>query len=308
MKVYVGAALLVVTLVSTAPAQVDERLAAYTGRNAKGYLSPLVDALHTNLNSGLFHSADIPTRDFYVTIEMNGMATFFGEDSRTFTATTEGDFLPEQSTSAPTVVGGNNAVFVEGEAGTQFAFPGGFNVDHIWFASPQLRVGSWHGTEVLGRLAWYDTGVPELGDATAWGVGVRHSISQYLPSLHPLDVAVAATYQDARLQDDGGHSVLQSDVFSASLQTGALLGAMYPYAGLTASWFHMNARYEFDEDFGLEPFSLDFEYDAAFQATLGIAYRIGGFAAYGEYNWADESSLAAGLSVTVPFNNRSATP
>jgi hypothetical protein len=83
---------------------------------------------------------------------------------------------------------------------------------------------------------------------------------------------------------------------------------MYPYAGVTASWFDMHARYEFDEDIGLDPFTMDFEYDTAFQATFGIAYRMGGFAAYGEYNWADQSSLAAGLSVTVPFNNRSTTP
>lgn len=308
LRIIAGIVLLAISHASAAGAQVEERLAAYTGRNAKGYLAPLVDAFRSNLNAGLFHSADIPPRGFYVTLEVNAMATYFDEDSRTFVATTEGDFIPEQSVSAPTVVGNNDARFVDGVAGTQFAFPGGFDVDHIWFASPQLRVGSWRGTEAVGRLVLYDTGIPELGDVTAWGVGARHSISQYFPGWRPIDVAVSAAWQEAQLQDQTGHDVLLSNIFTAGIHSSVMLGSMVPYGGVSVSWFDMRARYEFDPDFGLEPIAMDFTYDEEFQLTLGIAYRVGGIDAYGEYNWADQSSLAAGLSVTVPFNSRSATP
>jgi hypothetical protein len=70
----------------------------------------------------------------------------------------------------------------------------------------------------------------------------------------------------------------------------------------------MGLEYVFPPDYGLDPFVLDFEYDAELQLTFGIAYHLGGVAVYGEYNYADQSSLAAGLSVTYPSNSRSAAP
>jgi hypothetical protein len=305
----VGVATLVVVMwAAQVHAQVDERLASYTGRNAGGYLAPLVDAFRANLSTALFHSADIPPRGFHVSIELTAMATFFDDESRSFMATTEGDFLPEQTVEAPTVVGDNDAVFVDGTSGTQFAFPGGFNVDHVWYACPQMRVGSLWGTEALGRLIFYDTGVLELGDVTVWGVGLRHDVAQYFQRVNPVDLAVAVTWQSAQLEDAQGNNVIDAGVLSAGVQSGLALGAMYPYLGLSMNWFDMGVQYEFEDDFGLEPIQLDFEYDASFQLTFGMAYRLGGLAVYGEYSLADQDALAAGLSVTFPFNSGSATP
>lgn len=304
----VGVALLVLAWAGTARAQVDERLAAYTGRNAKGYLEPLVDAFRSNLNAALFHSAYVPPKGFYVSLEVNAMGTFFDETSRTFLATTEGNFLPEQTVEAPTVVGDNDAVYVDGNGGTRFAFPGGFDVDNIWFACPQVRIGSWKGTEALGRFIFYDTGVSELGGLTVWGVGVRHSISQYIERVRPIDLALAVNWQDAQLENEGSQEVLQARIFSAGIHSGVALGGMYPYAGLSADWYEMDIRYQFEQDSTLEPIELDYRYDVEFQLTLGIAYQLGGIAAYGEYSLADQSCLAGGLCVTFPFNSRSARP
>lgn len=308
LRIGAGVVLLVVAHAVTAGAQIDERLAAYTGRNAKGYLAPLVDAFRSNLNAGLFHSAYVPPSGFYVSLEVNAMATFFDDDDRTFMATTEGDFLPEQTVEAPTVVGDNDAVFVDGIAGTQFAFPGGFEVDNIWFACPQLRIGSWKGTEALGRLILYDTGMSELGDLTVWGVGLRHSISQYIERVHPVDLALSVNWQSAEVENEDSQGVLHAQSVSASLHSGVALGAMYPYGGLSVDWFDMGVDYRFEDDTGLEPFQLDYQYDAAFQLTLGIAYQVRGLAAYGEYNLAAQNSVAVGLSVTFPFKSKGATP
>lgn len=304
----VGIAALIVTQATPGTAQVDERLAAYTGRNAKGYLAPLVDAFRSSLNAGLFHSAQVEPRGFHVSLEVNAMATFFDDDSRWFMATTDGDFLPQQTVKAPTVVGDNNAVFVDGTAGTQYAFPGGFEIHDIWFTCPQVRIGSWRGTEAVGRLILYSPDAPELGGLTFWGVGVRHNLSQYIEKVRPVDMTLALMWQDGALEDEHGRDILHSKIFTASLQSGLALGDVYPYAGLSMDWFDMRVDYVFEEDIGLDPFRLDFEYDAEFQLTLGMAYRVGGFSAYGEYNLADQSSVAAGLSVTFPFNSRSATP
>ena len=284
--------------------QVDDRLEAYTGRNATGYLAPLVDAFRSNLNSGLFHTAAIPERGFHAGLEFNVMSTFFGEGSRTFIATTEGGFLPETQARAPTVIGDVNAVVVTGNASTQYAFPGGFNVDNMYFTCPQVTVGAWKGTEAVGRLILFDTGISELGRLSVWGGGIRHSISQYAASLHPLDLAIAGYWQIAGLHNEDDLQVIDARLATISLQSGIPWGPVYPYAGLSVNWWKMDLRYRFDEE-GLEPIELDFTSNAELQMTLGVSYQAGLLGFYGEYNVARENTVAAGLSVSFHSNSRS---
>jgi hypothetical protein len=283
---------------------VDDRLEAYTGRNATGYLAPLVDAFRSNLNSGLFHSAAIPADGFHVSLEFNVMSTFFGEDSRTFLATTEGGFQPETQARAPTVIGDVNAVKVTGAASTQYAFPGGFNVDNMYFTCPQITVGAWKGTEAVGRLILFDTGISELGRLSVWGGGIRHSISQHVTRLHPFDLAIAGYWQSAGLKNDDGQQVIDARLTTFSLQSGVYWNSFCPYAGLSVNWWNMDVRYRFDEA-GLEPIALNFTSDAELQMTLGVSYQAGFLAAYGEYNVAQQNTVAAGLSVSFPFSSRS---
>lgn len=294
-------------LAGAARAQVDERLEAYTGRNATGYMAPLVDGFRSNLNSGLFHNALVTPSGFHVSLEFSVMSTFFGEDSRQFLATTENGFSPQTTVLAPTVVGDGNAVYVEGDSALEYAFPGGFDVDNMYLSCPQLRLGSWKGTEAVGRLILYDTGSTEVGRLGVWGAGIRHSVSQYFPGIAPVDVSVAAMWQHAELKNDNDQNVLDSELATVAVHSGVPLGSMYPYAGLSVAWSTMAIRYRFDDIAGAGPLQLDFSSNADLQLTLGVSYQVAFVAAYGEYNVASENSLAAGLSVQFPFSNRSVT-
>lgn len=304
----VGVVFLCLTLLAvSASAQVDNRLEAYTGRNATGYLAPIVDAFRSNLNSALFYSAYVPPKGFHVSLEFNVMATVFGEDSRTFWATTEGDFRPVKVVKAPTVVGDPSAVYVTGDASTQFAFPGGFDVNEMYLTCPQVRVGSWKGTELVGRLILYDTGSSELGRLGVWGAGLRHSVSQYLPGVAPFDIALAAMWQHGELKNGEGQKVLDSELATFAVHSGVTAGPVYPYAGLSVAWYRMAVRYQFDAGSGLEPVALDFDTEAGLQLTLGLSYRVHFMAAFAEYDVARQNSLAAGVSVGFPFSSRSVT-
>ena len=55
----IWSAVLILLLASPLSAQIEDHLSAYTGRNAEGYLDPLVSAMGTCLNGGLFRSGDI---------------------------------------------------------------------------------------------------------------------------------------------------------------------------------------------------------------------------------------------------------
>ena len=298
-----------VILVLAVPArgQVEDRLEAYTGRNATGYLAPLVDAFRSNLNSGLFHTAHVPVSGFHAGIEFNIMSTFFGEDSRTFLATTENGFSPEMTVEAPTVVGGTESVTVTGDASLKYTFPGGFNVDNMYFSCPQVTVGSWKGTEAIGRLILFDTGASDLGRLSVWGAGVRHNLSQYMVRLHPVDLAIAGYWQDAEVQNEDDQEVIDARLATVSLQSGIPVGSFYPYAGLSVNWWRMHVRYEFDDLGTTAPVDLSFVTSGDLQMTLGVSYRVGFLAAYGEYNLAEQNTVAAGLSVNFPFSNRSVT-
>ena len=68
----------------------------------------------------------------------------------------------------------------------------------------------------------------------------------------------------------------------------------------------MDVNYRFDEP-GLDPIALGFQSNGDFQLTVGVSYQVAFVAAYGEYNLAAQSSVAAGLSVNFPFSDRSVT-
>ena len=300
---------LLVLYASVAYAQIEGQLQAYTGRNAGGYLAPLVQAMGTDLTSGQFHSARIPLRGVHASLEFSFMTVFFGERSRSFVATTEGDFAPTQSTAAPTVIGPTEVVYVEGNAGTQFAFPGGFDVDNLPFAAPQLRLGSWHGTEAVFRYLFFDTGDAILGDLSLYGVGARHNLSQYLGESFPADVALAALWQSASLgTNERGNDLIASDSYSVGLQASRQFGNVTPYAGIALDWFSMDVSYVYELFDESESIDLSFEENADVHYTLGVSYSLAFVNAFGEYNLANQNALAVGLAFQYTSSDRSVGP
>ena len=298
----VGAFLFCV-LATTAPASAQNLLEAYNGPNASGYLAPLVDAFRSNLNSGLFNTARIEPNGFHVSLEFVGMTTSFDESSRSFMARTN-QGVNDKYVRAPTIVGDTHAVLTDGYASTVYAFPGGFDVSNWYLSAPQLRIGNWKGTEAMARAIFYNTGNDEIGSLGVWGGGIRHSISQYLPGIAPLDIAVAGMWQHARLHTSQDLDIVNSNLYTVALHTGMAMGPLYPYAGVAVDWYRFGVHYEID---GFDPVNLEYKADQDFQLTLGASYRVGFVAAYGEYNFAAQNTLAAGLSVNFPFSSRSVT-
>ncbi len=297
----VGALLLCTAI--AAPAYAQNPLAAYTGPNASGYMAPLVDAFRSNLNAGLFNTARVEPNGFHVSLELVGMATFFDEASRSFMAKTD-QGVEDKWVRVPTIIGSPDAVFTEGYASTVYAFPGGFDVNDWYLSAPQLRIGNWKGTEAVARAIFYNTGNDDIGSLGVWGGGIRHSVSQYFPGIAPFDVAVAGMWQHAQLHTKQDLDIVNSNLYTLALHTGMAMGPLYPYAGVAVGWYRFGVHYELE---GYDPVDLRLSADHDFQLTLGASYRVGFVAAYGEYNFADQNTLAAGLSVNYPFSSRSVT-
>jgi hypothetical protein len=293
-KAWLGYSALILFLASPISAQVGNQLSAYTGRNASGYLGPVVKASGADLSAGLFHSARIPQRGLQVSLEIAFMSARFSEADRTFRAVTEDGFQPEQAADAPTIIGDREAVSVEGAAGTRFWFPGGFDLASLDFAAPQLRIGSFHGTEALIRFGFYP-GSEDLGDLNLYGAGFRHSVSQYIDNC-PVDIAVGAFWQRFSLGDNerGGDLVLAED-WTVGFQTSKRVSWLEPYVGVAYNDYGVDVSYEGTDPADVIDLSLDS--NSHFQMTLGLSVNVSFLVVHGEYNSGGQDAFALGLAV-----------
>ena len=289
-----GCAFLVLLLASPAAAQIEDQLSAYTGDNATGYLQPLADAFGADLNDGLFHSGQVPLSGPHFKFELRYMSVQFGDDDRTFKATTEGAFLPVTTSDAPTIVGGE-AVEVQGDSGTAYVYPGGFDLSAFALAVPQLRIGAFMGTEALVRYFAMDTGDVELGKISLFGFGLRHNISQYFTAL-PVDLAGGFFWQSFAIgENDAGDDLISTKALSIGVQASKSFSILEPYAGLSLDKFSMDVAYE-DINTGTN-IDLEFDSDTTIHLTLGLAAKLSILNLHAEYNVAGQNSLSLGVAV-----------
>jgi hypothetical protein len=275
-------------------AQIENNLSSYTGPNAEGYLEPLKDAVGSALNTGLYTSGRVPKAGLHVRVEARGMVVNFGDDDRTFEAVTEEYFPDQQTVDAPTVVGSTAAVTVtDPVTHASFAFPGGFDVDRIALAAPQLVVGGVMGTEAIVRYFAMETGDVELGDVSLFGIGARHSVSQYFPGL-PIDVAAMIFWQSFELGDG---ELIDAKAITFGVQGSKSFGLLEPYAGLSMDSFQMDVNYETDINGETESLAVEFDRDNGAHLTLGSALHLGFVHLNGEVNIADQTGFTLGLGL-----------
>jgi hypothetical protein len=280
---------------SPAAAQIEDQLSAYTGANAEGYLQPLVDAIGTNLNGGLYHSARIPVSGFHVSLETPVVAVLFADDDATFEAVTEDGFTPEQTVDAPTVIGAGEATIVEGDEGTSFAFPGGFDLNSFALAVPQLRIGNYMGTEALVRYIAVNTGDVEIGDISLIGFGLRHNINQYFGEDFPVDLAGGFFWQSFTIGDD----LLDSTALSVGVQASKRYGTTFafePYAGVSMDSFGMDVSYESTASGEPEQVEFSFDNEMTARLTLGATLSASIISANAEYFVGGQSGFSFGVS------------
>jgi hypothetical protein len=295
----IGCAGLILLLAAPASyAQIEDQLSAYTGVNAEGYLQPLADAFGADLNDGLFHSAHIAQLGVNISLEFRVMAVLFGDDDRSFDAKTESGFSPQQTVKAPTVVGDGDALIVTGDGGTKFAFPGGFDLNSFAIAVPQLRIGSIRGTQALIRYFAMDTGDVELGDISLFGIGFRHSISQYLAPTFPVDIAGGFFWQSFSLGENNlGNDLISTNALSIGVQASRRFVVLEPYGGLSLDTFSMDVSYESDALGTSDSIDLDFESSTSLHLTLGLGLNFTYAKGFFEYNIASQNSFSFGIAL-----------
>jgi|WetSurMetagenome_2_1015567.scaffolds.fasta_scaffold01624_3 hypothetical protein len=283
---------LIVFLISVPalPQNLEDYITKYNADNGKGYLQPVADAFGASFNSGLFHSAQLKKLGFQAYLGVVTTAAFIPSKSKTFTATTDGEFAPVQSAEVPTVFGPVDPVTVDGNGGTAYVFPGGINAKFIPFAMPQLTIGSLYGTDVTLRYFAYSVN-EDVGSVNMFSWGLRHSISQYFPVL-PLDIAVGFYSQKFNVGD-----YFKANAWIADVQASKRILLFTFYGGLGYENSKTTIHYT-NEDENTE-INYDLTGSNNIRFTAGVTFNLGPVKLNVDYNLASQSILCVGLGVGI---------
>jgi len=252
---------------SLSHADIDELLSRYSGENGKGYVQPLATGFGAGLNSGLYNSAEIKRFGLRFQLELRLTMMLYTDGQRTFEASTGGHFYPPAKVIAPTIIGDGGGAEVTGDGGTKYHFPGGLEVDALFLACPQVTVGSFFGTEGTIRFMALPLG-EDVGTMRLWGVGARHSLSQYISTL-PVDLAIGTFYQRFTLGD-----IIDANLLSVHMIGSKSLPLVTFYGGVGYESCTMHMGYTLDVGDLERQVEFDLEGKNRFRGTVGVGLRL----------------------------------
>ena len=206
--------------------------------NARGYLQPFVDGFGANLNSGIYRSADLGALGLHLKLELVGMGTLIGDGEKTYMGTPPEPF-PQTAVTTATVFGDRGTVVTDSRGTVQYQFQNGqVKTSMMPFLAPQLRIGNILGTEAIFRYV----PIPEIDKfpkVTLFGFGLRHSISQYLPTA-PVDIAAAFFYQTFDIGE-----IFEANAFNIGAQASKSFSVLTVYGGLQYETSTMKVTYAY---------------------------------------------------------------
>ncbi|MEM6632773.1 MAG: DUF6588 family protein [Bacteroidota bacterium] len=262
---------------------------AYTEENANGYISPLTDAFFTSLNTGVFPTSNA-AEGLHIRVGVVGTMAFIPQSMKTFSATTEAPFRPEQTVEVPTVLGATDPVQVQGDNGTAYIFPTGFDVSSIPLAVPQAQIGNLFGTDFTFR--YFAVSLDEsIEDLSFFGLGVRHNFGRYFPD-STLDVNLAYMYQQFQVDDliDARSNLIQ-------VQVGQTLGIFSYYGVIGIVQGSFDLQYDHEDSEGTTEINLDLENNNNLKIGAGAALQASIVNLHLEINVGSPTTIATGLAL-----------
>lgn len=293
--------------------------------NAEFYVAPLVTGLGATLNSGFHQTASVHGM-FGFDLGLRVMAARPPAEAEFFTPSLPGSvsyegFSYDQpyqlvgSGVSPTAVGdGDGAVISpagqfrqdliaagENPDDYQLQFPEGANIPAVPFVVLQGSVGVGLNTEVTLRYLPRYNVHDDVGEISAFGYGIKHSLSAWLPMSPAFDVAVTAGWQDLQIGEYLDATASNYGLI-ASVSTGPL--TIYGLGRREQSTVDISYAVENDSD---NPGLPDNGVEIAFSNKLapqnrmaaGVTFHLVALEISAEYAFAEYNTLAAKVGLSV---------
>jgi len=317
---------LVLAFDGVAQDDLGKQLGKVAGQNAVSYISPLLSGLGADLNSGLYHSADLhDVLGFDIGVKLSAMTPtdedkvfdFVLPDQITYSgftlrAGTDYDKVITGSTTALGEKAGrevkvkSTSTFVPLRGQTIFTTPQGFNLKAVPLIVPQAAVGLPLGFEVMGRFIPTTTIPPSsygepVGKVSFIGFGIRHDIDQYIP-LCPVDIAVHFMTQKLTISDGDDNKILSGSGTAYGAEVSKSLAVLTIYGGFQmekSSWTIEPYKYTdlaTNTNVRIDGFSVDGKNTSRFHAGVRLLLLLVNI--HADYSFAKQPVITAGVGIT----------
>ncbi|HXF99512.1 MAG TPA: DUF6588 family protein [Bacteroidota bacterium] len=306
-------------------------ISQFVGENARPFLQPLADAVSSNVHAGLFAPA-FGSDGLHVSVQIVGMAVGIPDELKTFKAApfsrpvefTQGGIvfigdLQIPAATLPTAAGLSRTSTFTGrltrvrpkglpytpgvydfiQRDATVTVGGGEDFSTVIIGTPQLAVGSLYGTDLLVRYV-PPVSLPELGEAKAFGIGVRHTVDRYV-SL-PFELGAVFMYQSLTLKANEQEYSVEADLSAYTLQImlskriGMGLIGFTPYAAAGYESGTLNVGYVFADPY-IGKQQLEFDGGGRARLLVGIGFSISRITLQADYNIALLNGLSFGIGV-----------
>jgi len=313
------------SLSSTAQDDLGKQLTKVANQNAVNYLSPVLAAWGSDLNSGLYHSADLhDILGFDIGLKVG--AVIVKDEDRVFDLV-----LPDQIKyggvtlnagadydkvipGTPTALGDPNgkavivkstSPFIPLRGQTIFTSPKGFNMKYASLLMPQAAVGLPFGLEVIGRFVPNITLPDDAGKVNFIGFGIRHSIDQYIPLL-PIDVSIHFMTQKLTISDMNDRKIVSASGTAYGIEVSKSIAILTVYGGYQiekSSWDVdlYNPDPSLSQFVGtpvtIDGFHVDGKNTSRFHAGVRLLLAI--INVHADYSFATQPVIAAGVGISL---------
>jgi len=284
---------LVLLLAVDAPAQseLEKAIRQYNSSGVTGYIQPIADLFGANMHAGYYHSAYIPQSGFSLGFDLIAMGAIVTDEQKSYLADAPAGFSPATFKTA-TVFGGKGTTIQNASVpGLEYKGSDGvFNTSIFPLAVPQLRIGSIYGTEAVIRfIAIPSIGEDKVPEISLWGVGARHSISQYIPD-SPLDIAASAFYSNFHVGD-----LITAKGLSFGVQASKSIKILMLYGGMSWEKSTMNLSYKSTDPTAASLIDVDMDGANKFRATVGVGISLGIFKVFADANFGSVTNYSGGI-------------
>lgn len=273
---------------ATAQTEIEKAIQQYSAETVTGYVQPVADLFGADMHAGYYHNAWIAPSGFSLGFDIVAMGSIVQDAQKYYTANTPAGFDPATFKTA-TIFGGTGAT-VNFNGLSYKGSDGIFNTSIFPLIVPQLRIGSLYGSDLTLRFIT----IPEIGEnkmpvITLWGVGVRHSISQYIPH-SPVDIAAGVYFNSFTVGD-----LMDFKGFAANIQASKSIKILILYGGIAYENSKMNLAFKSTDP--TVPASVDIDLDGSnnFRFTAGVGLSLGIIKVFADANFGTVTSYSGGI-------------
>jgi hypothetical protein len=276
---------------ATAQTDLETTLQQYSASAVAGYIQPVADLFGADMHAGYYHNAWIANSGFSLGFDIIAMGSIVDDAQKYYTAYTPAGFTPS-SFKAPTIFGPKEGTSVTMPSGQTYGLSGGIiNSTFFPLIVPQLRIGSLYGSDLTFRFIT----IPNIGDnkfpkIVLWGVGARHSISQYIPEC-PVDIAAGVYFNSFQIGD-----IMDFKGFAVGAQASKSVKIIILYGGIAYESSKMKLTYNTTDPTAAAS-GVDVTLDGSnkFRATVGVGLSLGIFKVFADANFGSVTNYSAGI-------------